>query len=947
METGDEIKAKGRTGAPEATSAFDVAVIGAGLLGCFAAWHLARAGMRTLVIERNGDVATGISKANTSIVYSGADIKPGTLKARLCVEGNDGFARLCAGLNVRFLRQGSLMLAFGPVGLQVLQDKLAQGRKNHVRGLELLGPDEAWDMEPHVSASIAGALWAPSTGTVNPWELCLAAAEAAAENGAVFWFESDVTRIAALAQKPAGPPMGPKRYAVSCSNGRQAHALAVVNCAGLAAHRMSEMVAPVSFRLRPSRGDYIVLDESVSGHVRHIIFHESEHRKKTATIVPTVDGNLLIGPSSLDGEDCSEQGAYPQAFATARAGLEFCRSSAAEAFPDLPCLEPIRSFATARPNIFWAHRDDATGLVSVSDKSIHDLHIAAAPGNPGFVNVAGVKTPGLTCADGIGRHVAGLVQEYFAAVGQLPMGGRGAQAGAGPLAMAAPTGPAQPQASPAGTAPVRAAARPVAPVQAAARPVAQPRRGDGRIVCRCRQVTDMEVRESLRGRLPGSGASIDAVKRRCGCGMGRCQGAFCTERIVDIICEETGCDPCDVLKGERGSQLVLSQFEPPGASKRTEPPLLPASVALTVIGAGAAGIAAALAAVDCGIPASDILVIDRLDGPGGILPQCLHTGFGMRAHKGGLTGPEFLAPLLARLNLSGIRVACGCTALRFLPDADVEADSAAGGCAGDAGGCAGDAGGGAGDADLGVGSCTGGRTDRHRLLVATPTGRSIVTSRCVVLATGARERSIGSLPVAGTRPSGVFSAGAAQRMANLRGWRIGRRVVVLGSGNVGMIMAARMAELGCEVPAVVEATSKHGGLKHNWRRFIRDAGIPLLLNSTITRLTGDTRLSAVEILTDDGSNPPVTQAISCDTLLVSVGMVPERDLLLTLSSAMRPASPCPPARTPSLEGAICGLPPWLFVAGNARKVYDFIEQVTDDGYAAGRAAGALIGECGL
>ena len=266
---------------------YDVVIVGAGLLGCFSARNLARYQLRVAVLERENDLCMGISRANTAIVYSGIDTKPQTLKTELTVEGNRSFDKLCEDLCVPFRRCGSLMVAFGPRAEQVLQKKLEQGLQNGVEDLALLNAAEALKLEPQLSPAVTLALYSPSTGTVNPWELCIAAAQNAHANGVAFYFEHEVAGIEKLADS----------YRLTCANGVAFTARAVVNCAGLAADRVSEMVAPVSFRFKPTRGDYLILDEAAEGFVTHIVFHEPEMKSKGATFVPTIDGNIMIGPS--------------------------------------------------------------------------------------------------------------------------------------------------------------------------------------------------------------------------------------------------------------------------------------------------------------------------------------------------------------------------------------------------------------------------------------------------------------------------------------------------------------------------------------------------------------------------------------------------------------------------------------------------------------------------
>ena len=221
---------------------WDVLVLGGGVLGCFAARHLTRWGLRTALLEGREDLCTGITRANTAIVYTGCDTPPGTLKTKLCVEANRNFDDLCAQLGVPFARPGSLMVSCGPGADRVLMRKFRQGEENGVPGLRLLSGAEARAMEPGLTEEVTGALYAPGTGTVNPWELGLAAGENAAANGCAFFLNAQVAAIT-----PDGPD-----WVVETARGAF-RARAVVNCCGLYADRVQELVAePLLLRERGS-----------------------------------------------------------------------------------------------------------------------------------------------------------------------------------------------------------------------------------------------------------------------------------------------------------------------------------------------------------------------------------------------------------------------------------------------------------------------------------------------------------------------------------------------------------------------------------------------------------------------------------------------------------------------------------------------------------------------
>ena len=350
----------------------DVAVIGGGVLGCFAARNLTRYRLRVILVEAAEDVCTGITRANSAVVYAGYDHHPGSWKADLTVRANESFDQLCAVLDVPFSRCGSLMTACGPKSKAVLKRKLDQGRRNGVPGLRLLTGDEAREREPMLSSEVTAALYAPTTGTVNPWQLGIAAYESARMNGCEALLNAPVTSIV-----PDGAG-----YLIQTCRG-DLFARAVVNCAGLGAVKVQELIYPSDVRLRLDGADYLVFDP-LTPHPGHILFEETE-AGKGVTAVPCPEGNLLL--ESLPRP-------WRPDYATTREGLETIRAHGDRWLPGLDFGAVIRSFGAVRPNPEGADGRD------IRDFCL--LRPAAA-----FWSLVGVKTPGLTCANELGARIAG------------------------------------------------------------------------------------------------------------------------------------------------------------------------------------------------------------------------------------------------------------------------------------------------------------------------------------------------------------------------------------------------------------------------------------------------------------------------------------------------------------------------------------------------------------
>ncbi|MBC5737008.1 NAD(P)/FAD-dependent oxidoreductase [Lawsonibacter faecis] len=320
---------------------------------------------------------------------------------------------------------------------------------------------------------------------------------------------------------------------------------------------------------------------------------------------------------------------------------------------------------------------------------------------------------------------------------------------------------------------------------------------------------------------------------------------------------------------------------------------------LIVVGGGPAGLAAACAAWDGGL--RRILIVERDRELGGILNQCIHNGFGLHYFKEELTGPEYAGRFVKLLGETGVEVRLDTMVLEVTPERRVH-------------------------------------------MVGKAAGYRVEEARSVILAMGCRERTRGAIAIPGTRPAGVYTAGAAQRYVNMEGRMPGRRVVILGSGDIGLIMARRMTLEGAQVLACVELMPYSGGLNRNIVQCLHDYGIPLYLSHTVTEIRGRDRLEQVAVAqVDKGRNPiPGTEMVfDCDTLLLSVGLVPENELTRQAGIEIDPrtggAVVCENMET-SLRG--------VFACGNVAHVHDLVDFVTAESQRAGRAAARYVLDAG-
>lgn len=351
---------------------YDAVVIGGGILGCMTARNLRRWKISTLLIEKEDDVCKGITRANSAIVYAGYDNKPGSLKAELTVRGNSGMASLCEDLEVPFSRCGSLLVTYDDTAVSKLERKLKNGIKNRVPGLRLLSGAEAEAMEPMLKPGVSAALYAPSTGTVNPWQLGIAAFENALQNGAQAVLN---TQVLGIRKTENGYALETEEGAYSCKM--------VFNCAGLFADKVQELIFEPSVRLEPDGAEYLVFDHLAPKPGR-IIFHQAASCGKGITAIPCVEGNLLISgvrkPMGIP-------------FATTVEGLQELRAAARELLPGVEPNQIIRSFGAVRPNPY-----------TENGESLHDFCIENPA--PGFYSLIGIKTPGLTASSELGLLLA-------------------------------------------------------------------------------------------------------------------------------------------------------------------------------------------------------------------------------------------------------------------------------------------------------------------------------------------------------------------------------------------------------------------------------------------------------------------------------------------------------------------------------------------------------------
>ena len=810
----------------------DVIVIGAGVVGCSVARSLSRYNLNVAVLEAGSDVAEGASKANSAIVHAGFDAKPGTNKAKFNVLGNRMFEEVCRELKVPFRRNGSLVLAFGPEEEGALRDLVAKAEANGVP-VELIGRDELRRREPNVSPEATAALWAPTGGICCPYELTFRSAENAAANGVEFVFDA---KVSGLVRGDGGA------WRVSCDDGREFVAKAVVNCAGIHSDELNNMVSATKYAIQARRGEYLMLDKDEDGTFAATMFQVPSKMGKGILVSPTVDGTVIVGPTAEDIPDKEDR-------ATTYEGLEKVKAGARRTYPGLPLNKVITEFSGLR-----AH-----------ETTVGDFILGEAPDAPRFFNAVGVESPGLTSAPAIGVWMAERVAAALGASRKSP-------------ALISKDVSWWPK------------TREMGPEALAE--LVERDSSFGRVVCRCEGVTEGEIRAAIRARV--GARTLDGIKRRTRSGMGRCQGGFCTPRLIEILGAELGVSPESFLLSRKTAPKALRDAAEASRSRESAGD---DTVDVLVVGAGPAGLAAAVAAKEEG--AGDVLVVERDDAPGGILQQCIHNGFGLHRFNEELTGPEYAQRYADMAAEAGVRVVCGTMVLAIEPPAE------------------------------GLGPVL--------VTAMSPRGGlKVYRARAVVLAMGCRERPRGALMTPGTRPAGVYTAGTVQRLVNMDGIMPGKRVVILGSGDIGLIMARRLTFSGAKVLACVEIMKKSSGLMRNVVQCLNDYDIPLLLSHTVTDVEGREHVTGVKVSRVDDDLKPVPgteQHFECDTLVLSCGLIPENELTRKAGIEMDPKT-----RGPKVDADMATSVPGIFAGGNVVRVYDLVDWVSRDSAVAGKSA---------
>ncbi|MCH5156637.1 MAG: NAD(P)/FAD-dependent oxidoreductase [Clostridiales bacterium] len=474
---------------------YDVLIIGAGVVGSAVARELARYKLSIAVAEKEQDVAMGTSKANSGIVHAGFDAKTGTNKAIYNVLGARMYPQLAEELEFPYRKNGAFVLCFDESDKYKLEELLEQGKRNGVSGLSILTGEKVREIEPNVSDKVVAALYAETSGIVSPYEMTIALAENAAENGVEFLLGQEVTSI----------KRSKKGFKVQLSD-KTVEAKIVVNCAGVYADDIyNAFTDSQSMRIITRKGEYCLLDKKCGGLTDKTLFQLPTELGKGILVAPTTHGNIIVGPTAADlpvKDDID----------TTYTGLNLAFDTATKSVPSLSRRNIITQFAGLR-----AHPEGGDFIIGESEV-------------PNFYNVAGIESPGLTAAPAIAVDVAEEIANRLNADKNSNFN------------------------------PKRKAIPCFARMSDSEREQLIARNPlYGKIVCRCENVTEGEIVDSIRR--PLGATDLDGVKRRTRAGMGRCQMGFCTPRIMEILARERNTDITEITKNGKGSNVVLGRTE--------------------------------------------------------------------------------------------------------------------------------------------------------------------------------------------------------------------------------------------------------------------------------------------------------------------------------------------------------------------------------------------------
>ena len=481
---------------------FDVMIVGAGAVGCAIARELSRYQLSVAVLEKNADVAGETSGRNSAVVHAGFNNRPGTLMAKLCVKGSQGFEQICRTLEIPYKKTGKLLVAFDDADIAALEKIIRTGETNGCRGLRAVSQEEVQALAPNVGG--IGGMLSPETAIFDPFTYCIALAENAVQNGVRFFLNHEVT---AISSAPGGG------FQIQ-AGGESFCCQYLINSAGLFSDRIAAMAGVDEYHLYPCRGEYYILDKIADEYLNIPVYPVPRPGigGLGVHLTPTIDGNLIIGPSAdyiPDRDDYS---------CTAKTMEQLFRD-AQQLLPVLERRHIIGNYAGIRPK-----------LAPPNEGGYYDFVIQEEPACPGLIDLIGIESPGLTASVPISEMVRDILAQHM----DLKEKPDFTPERHGILRFREQT------------------------LEKQAQLIAEDP-DYGEIICRCQKVTKREIRQAIEN--PLGARSLSAIKYRAWATTGRCNGGYCLTRIVDMLIHEYGMDPTEVALRNRGSELFTGEVK--------------------------------------------------------------------------------------------------------------------------------------------------------------------------------------------------------------------------------------------------------------------------------------------------------------------------------------------------------------------------------------------------
>jgi len=491
---------------------YDVAIIGSGVSGASIARTLSRYDLKVVVLEKETDVAWGVSKANSGIIHGGFHHNLKYLKSRLEIKGNLMYDQLKRELDFPFTRPGIIVAALNEEELKVVEHLYHQGVENNSIGIEMVSRERLLELSPKLNPDVIGGLYAPSGGIVEPYRFVFSLIESAKKNGVEVITDFEVISAqpsppAPLPKKKRGADKGMKPddfFIIEAKDGRKIETKYVINAAGLYADKISQIFNAEDFKITPRKGEYFLLDRATKANPHKVIFPVPSKVSKGILVIPTNEGTVLIGPTADEIEDKED-------LTTSNDKLRQIFDSARKMVPIVSERDIITSFAGLRPSM-------ETG----------DFYIDISKKCENFIQVAGIQSPGLTAAPAIGEYVKDLLKQLIGSLIE--------KKDYDPFIQKLPT------------------IRNMDAYEVSELVDKEPRYGH--VVCRCENISEMEIINAIQH----GHTTLDGIKFFTRAGMGRCQGGFCTYKTIKILMKETGMSYNEVTKKGKNSFVIMDKL---------------------------------------------------------------------------------------------------------------------------------------------------------------------------------------------------------------------------------------------------------------------------------------------------------------------------------------------------------------------------------------------------